>query len=253
MGLAPYAERFVAAGYAALIFDYRHFGDSQGQPRQLLSIGRQREDWTAAVKYARGLDGIDPDRIALFGTSFSGGHVLAVAAKDARIAAVISQCPFTDGLASSLKLNPAATAGVGVRATADITKAVFRGQPVLVPLAAAPKKVGLMNSADALPGYTALVPQDSTFRNEVAARIGALILLDRPGRFATKVTAPVLFCVCDNDSVAPAKQTLKYAAKAPRGEIKRYPVGHFDIYRGDPFETAVADQVAFLQRVLPVS
>lgn len=203
MGLAPYAERFVAAGYAALIFDYRHFGDSQGQPRQLLSIGRQREDWTAAVKYARGLDGIDPDRIALFGTSFSGGHVLAVAAKDARIAAVISQCPFTDGLASSLKLNPAATAGVGVRATADITKAVFRGQPVLVPLAAAPKKVGLMNSADALPGYTALVPQDSTFRNEVAARIGALILLDRPGRFATKVTAPVLFCVCDNDRWRP--------------------------------------------------
>jgi fermentation-respiration switch protein FrsA (DUF1100 family) len=72
--LDAFAERFARAGLAALVFDYRHFGDSQGEPRQLLDIGRQLADWRAAIGYARTVDGIDPARIALWGSSFSGGH-----------------------------------------------------------------------------------------------------------------------------------------------------------------------------------
>ncbi len=79
-GLPEYAEAFRAAGYAVLLFDYRHFGASTGEPRQLLDIARQHDDYRAAVAYARGLDGVDADRIVLWGSSFSGGHVLAVAA-----------------------------------------------------------------------------------------------------------------------------------------------------------------------------
>src|SRR5882672_11296942 len=80
--LPAYAERFAAAGMAVLLFDYRHFGDSTGEPRQLLDIGRQQADYRAAIAFARTQGGIDAQRIALFGTSFSGGHVVAVAAKD---------------------------------------------------------------------------------------------------------------------------------------------------------------------------
>jgi pimeloyl-ACP methyl ester carboxylesterase len=72
----------------------------------------------------------------------------------------------------------------------------------------------------------------------------------RPGRLAASVSCPILFCVCDTDSVAPASAAVKYAATAPKGEVKRYPVGHFDIYVGDPFEQAVADQTEFLIRHL---
>ena len=97
--LDAYAERFAAAGYSVLVFDYRNFGDSGGEPRQLLSVAMQLDDWRAAVAYARSLDGVDPDRIALWGTSFSGGHVMVIAAEDARIAAAISQNPFVDGAA----------------------------------------------------------------------------------------------------------------------------------------------------------
>jgi alpha-beta hydrolase superfamily lysophospholipase len=93
--LDAYAERFVAAGLAALVFDYRHFGASAGHPRQLMDIDRQLGDWRAAIAYARSLPGIDPDRIALWGTSFSGGHVAALAAADPRIAAAISQVPYS--------------------------------------------------------------------------------------------------------------------------------------------------------------
>jgi fermentation-respiration switch protein FrsA (DUF1100 family) len=64
--LDAYAERFADAGLACVVFDYRHFGASEGEPRQLLDISRQLEDWRAAVAFARGLDGIDPERIGLY-------------------------------------------------------------------------------------------------------------------------------------------------------------------------------------------
>jgi uncharacterized protein len=101
MRLNADAERFSAAGYACLVFDYRNFGDSEGQPRQLLDIGMQLADWAAAVDYARTLEGIDHSRIVLWGTSFGGGHVIATAARLPGIAAAVVQCPFTDGVASA--------------------------------------------------------------------------------------------------------------------------------------------------------
>jgi hypothetical protein len=106
MRLDAYAERFLAAGFGALVFDYRHFGASGGEPRQLLDIARQLEDWRAAVSFAHGLPWVDPDRVAIFGSSFGGGHAILTAANDPRIAAAIAQCPFTDGLSSALTLGP---------------------------------------------------------------------------------------------------------------------------------------------------
>ena len=98
-GLEPYAERFADAGFGVLLFDYRGFGDSGGQPRQVISIGGQQEDYRAAIRAAARVPWVDPARIALFGSSFSGGHVVTVASGDAQIAAVIAQAPFADGIA----------------------------------------------------------------------------------------------------------------------------------------------------------
>src|SRR2546429_9849143 len=86
-GLEPYARRFADAGIAALVFTYRHFGDSDGQPRQLLDIERQLGDWAAALAYARSLDTIDAERLALRGTSFGGGHVIEDASPTRAVAA----------------------------------------------------------------------------------------------------------------------------------------------------------------------
>src|SRR5947207_9738790 len=113
-GLEPYAERFADAGIAALVFTYRHFGDSGGRPRQLLDIERQLGDWAAAPTYARSLDGIDHERIALWGTSFGGGHVIEAAARDGAVAAVLRQCPFTDGLAATRAASPRSPAPAAV-------------------------------------------------------------------------------------------------------------------------------------------
>ena len=252
-GLEPYAQRFADAGIAALVFTYRHFGDSGGQPRQLLDIQRQLGDWAAALRYARKLEGIDHERIALWGTSFGGGHVIEAAARDGAVAAVVSQCPFTDGLAATRTASPRSLARAMVPAFRDELARIRNKPPVLVPLVGPPGSAALMTSPDSEAGYRALIPPGADFENGVAARFIARVGIHRPGRSARKVTAPILFCVCDDDAVAPAETALGYAATAPRGEVKRYPVGHFDIYLGEPFEEAVRDQTDFLVRHLEVA
>ena len=251
MGLDRFAQRFAAAGYACLVFDYRHFGASEGEPRQLLDIGRQLDDWAAAIACARGHADLDPDRLALWGTSFAGGHVIEAAVRDGRVAAVISQCPFTDGRASVRKMELGNLMKVSWLALRDAIGSLFGRQPLLVPDVGEPGSVAMMTAPDALPGFLQLIPPGFEFRNEVAARIALHVLFYRPGRAAARLTCPALFCVCETDSVAPAKATLRHVARAPRGEVKRYPDGHFDIYVGEPFERVITDQLAFLRRQVP--
>ena len=252
MGLSAYAERFVAAGYACLVFDYRHFGASTGEPRQLLSVARQREDWKAAISYARARPEIDPNRVALWGSSFGGGHVIATAA-EVPVAAAIVQCPFTDGLSSTLAVPPLTIARVLVRAVRDQAAAVLHRDPVMIPLAGDPGTTALMTAEDVVPGYLSLVPDGVTFRNEVAARAAFDILRSRPGARAGAVTCPLHVTICDNDTVAPARTSSRRVHKAPHAEVLHRPVGHFDIYSGEEFEHVVSAQLAFLQRHVPAA
>ena len=250
MRLDAFAERFAAAGIAALAFTYRHFGDSGGQPRQLLSIKRQLADWDAAIAYVRMRQDIDSTRLAVWGSSFGGGHAITVASRHPELRAAVAQCPFTDGLASAIALGPVASLKASPMIVKDLAAKLRRTDPAMIPLAAAPGSVALMNAPDALRGYQAITPEGTTFRNEVAARVALDILIYRPGRAAKNIACPILFCVSNTDSVTPPAQTLRYARTAPRGEIKRYDAGHFDFYLGDPFEALVRDQLEFLTRQL---
>jgi dienelactone hydrolase len=250
MRLDAFAERFAQAGIAALAFTYRHFGDSGGQPRQLLSIKRQLADWDAAIAWVKDRRDVDGTRIAVWGSSFGGGHAVTVAARHPELSAAVAQCPFTDGLASALALGPADALKVLPSVARDFASMVLRRPPATIPLAGRPGSVALMNAPDALPGYEALLPPDPTFRNEVAARVVPTIMGYRPGRAAKKIEFPILFCVSNTDSVTPPAQTLRYARSAPRGEIKRYDIGHFEVYLGEPFEAVVGDQIEFLTRQL---
>ena len=251
MRLDAFAERFAAAGYAVVVFDYRHFGSSGGEPRQLLSVRRQREDWRAAITYARGREDLDPRRVVLWGSSFGGGHVIVTAA-EVPVAAAIAQCPFTDGIASTLAIPPLTSVKVTLRALRDVVGARLGRAPVLVPLAGNPGETALMTAPDVVPGYLGIVPEGAPFRNEVAARVAFDILAARPGAQAARVTCPLLVQVCEDDTVAPASRTARLAAKAPLGEVSRHACGHFDIYDGPDFERVVDEQVAFLKRHVPL-
>jgi fermentation-respiration switch protein FrsA (DUF1100 family) len=249
-GLEPYAERFAEAGLGVLLFDYRGFGESGGEDRQVIDVRGQQEDFRAAIRCAARVPWVDAGRIALFGSSFSGGHVIDVAARDAQIAAVVSQAPFADGLVQLRVAPPKVAARATLDALLDAGGALLGRPPRTIPAVGPPGSYAVMTAPEAEPGFAAITGAGSRWRNAVGARVMLQVGLFRPVASAPKVGCPLLVCVCDRDETTPPAPAAQLAERAPRGEVVRYPIGHFDIYTGAAFERAVSDQVAFLRRVL---
>jgi fermentation-respiration switch protein FrsA (DUF1100 family) len=252
-GLLPFAERFAAAGMDAIAFDYRHFGASDGEPRQLLSVPRQLADYAAALAYARSLEGVDPERIVLWGSSYAGGHVVPAAVADGRVAAVIAQVPAMDGLAALVNLaryaGPAQVARMVLLGVRDLLAAARGRPPVMLAAVGPPGTLAAMSSPDAEPGFRAIA--GPTWRNEVAARVALRVGTYRPGLQAERLPCPMLVQIADRDTVAPTKAAQDAAFRATgRAEVRTYPIGHFDVYLGAAFEQAVGDQLRFLRRHL---
>jgi alpha-beta hydrolase superfamily lysophospholipase len=241
--LGPFAERFAAAGVAALVFDHRGFGDSGGEP-DLFHPRRQLEDWRSAIAFARSLDAVDPDRVATFGSSMGGGNALAAAAVDGKVAAAISQVPFLDIVTQSHRPSP--------RVTARMLGAAAAGGPL--PAVGQPHEAALINAPGGEAGWRRVVAmgEDSRWRNRVSSRwlLGAPF---RPGRHAASLHCPWLVCVGEADRVARPGPAIAAARRAPLGELRLYPgVDHFDIYDGPAHEAVLADEIAFLRRHLRV-
>ena len=242
-GLGPFAARFAEAGIAALVFDHRGFGDGGGEP-DLFSPRRQLEDWRAATAFARSRLGVDPERVATFGSSMGGGNALAAAAEDPQVAAAIGQVPFLDLWRQAHRSPPAVTA--------RMLLAALRGKHL--PAVGAPNQAALINAPDAETGWRGVVAggEDSRWRNRVSSRwlLGRPF---RPARLAPRLHCPWLLCVGEADRVARPAAAIAAARRAPLGELRTYPgVDHFDIYDGPEFEAVVADEVAFLRRHLRV-
>ncbi|MCL4236204.1 MAG: alpha/beta hydrolase, partial [Deltaproteobacteria bacterium] len=234
----------------ALVFDYRHFGDSDGEPRLVLDIGKQLDDWRGAVRFARTMPVLDGEFLALWGTSFSGGHVITIAAEDERVAAVVAQAPFVDGLASARAAGPGLTARLSWSAMRDIARAARGREPFRIKVAGPPGSLAAMTAPGLEFGYRTVVPEDGESSDEVAARVFLSIPTYRPIGVASRIRCPVLFCVADRDRVAPPSPALAAARRVARAEIRRYDADHFDLYVGEGFERTVSDQVEFLLRAL---
>jgi pimeloyl-ACP methyl ester carboxylesterase len=158
MRFDAYARRFARAGYAALTFDYRYFGRSDGSPRHLLERDEQQRDIAAAIAFGKTLEGVDAARVVLWGTSLAGGHVIDVASGRNDLAAAVVQCPFTDGFASARASSLASMFGISFFVVADWLKRLTGLGRVLVPLAAPPLLPGLMTKPDVIRGVLDLVP-----------------------------------------------------------------------------------------------
>jgi alpha-beta hydrolase superfamily lysophospholipase len=239
--LGAFAERFAAAGFAALVFDHRGFGDSGGEP-DLFDPARQLEDWRAAIAFARSLSEVDPKRVATFGSSMGGGNALAAAAEDPQIAAAISQVPFLDIVRQAHRSSP--------RVTARMLAAAARGRHL--PAVGQPDEPALINAPGGEEGWRRVVAigEDSRWRNRASSR-WLLGRPYRPVRHAAKLHCPWLVCVGEADRVAKPGPAIAAARRAPQGELRTYPgVDHFDIYDGPAHEALVADQLTFLRRHL---
>ena len=252
-GLLPFAERFADAGIDALVFDYRGFGTSDGRLRQDVDHRRHREDYHAAVAAARRLPGVDPDRIALWGSSYSGGHVIVVAAQDRTIRAVVSQGAAMDGLTAIFGVREVSGGGKVASLTGaalrDLGRALTRRAPYLVPITGRPGTPAVISAPGAEQGYGAIV--GPTFRNEMAARGILRIAFNRPVRHASEVRCRTLLVMAEHDNIAPVRSMEKVAALlGDRAETVSFPCGHFTIYTGEEFEKSVALQTDFLVREL---
>jgi dienelactone hydrolase len=255
-----FAKDFAAGGLAALIFDYRHLGLSGGEPRQLIDSHRQLEDLRSALAYIRSRPNIDASRVALWGTSLGGSHVLNVAAADRDIAAVVANVPGVDlfrgvrgrYVPPHMRLGTArvavATAQLLGAAIVDAVRGALRLNPFYIPVYG---ELGHAVFSDpALAGLFRDVERYApTWRNQVTPRFLFTAPRYRQGTME-RITAPLLVTVARDDDVISTAYVAKTVARAPRHEICSYPVRHFEMYHGAVRDHVAADQLAFLQRHL---
>lgn len=244
MALPTFAETFAAAGIAVLVYDHRNLGDSDGEPRQEIDPWAQLSDARDVITHAAGLDGVDPQRIGVWGTSYSGGHVLVLAATDARIQAVVSQVPTISGsVNASRRATAEALAGLRVAFAADRTARLAGAAPTMVPNASEVTDDDLAHDGDDpehtqmgndLRAWLRATPPDDLrgLRNELTLRSHELYATYEPGRWIAQISpTPLMMISLDDDTITPTDEVLRAYAEAR--EPKRLVLlsgGHCDAY-----------------------
>jgi pimeloyl-ACP methyl ester carboxylesterase len=252
-GTDLFAERFQRAGFGVLAFDYRRFGESGGQPRQVARVGEQLDDWQVAISYAAELPGVE--KVAIWSFSLSGGYIFPIAARNPQLAAAIAQTPNADGPAASRNAarhqKPLAMLRFAGRAVLDAIGSLIGRSPLLVPLVGPPGTVALLTTPDSLRTNEALNPDNkySAWIQAVAARSALRITAYRPGRAASRVKVPLLVVVADQDQTALAQPSVDAAAQAPDAELARVPGGHYAPFL-EQHEVVVEAELAFLAKHL---
>jgi pimeloyl-ACP methyl ester carboxylesterase len=251
-GTDRFAARFQAAGFAVLAFDFRHFGESDGAPRQVIRIGRQLQDLSAAISFAATRPGVDPEKLIAWGFSLAGGHVLRAAARH-QLAAAIVQTPFVDGPAAAPNALRHESVGVVLRfpfiALGDALGGLVGRAPRLVPLTGPRGSVAMLTTPDAQDGPRALDPDGryADWQPAVAARSVLRLGWYRPGRAAAKVSCPLLVVVADDDRSVLAEPALRAAGKAADAEVVHVSGGHYAPFLA-AHEHVVAAELGFLAR-----
>jgi fermentation-respiration switch protein FrsA (DUF1100 family) len=235
MYLDTFAEVFVAAGLNALVFDNRGFGASDGAPRQEIDPWQQVRDYRHAITYAGTLDEVDATRIGVWGTSYSGGHVLVVGGIDRRVKAVAAQVPLVSGSANIAEL-VRADFRAGFRDMFDADRAArFAGDPpAMVPVVDEdPLAPSALPTPDSWTWFTETSKTRApSWRNEVTLRTVEMLGEYEPGAYIGRISpTPLLMVVAREDHLTPAHLAIDAYERAR--EPKRLvilPGGHFDAY-----------------------
>ncbi len=243
--LEPQARAFAAAGFAAFVYDNPGFGLSGGSPRQEVDPVRQVRGYRDAVSYVRTLPGLDPERIAIWGSSFSGGHVLQAGAMDRRVRVVISQAPFISGWEL-----------IGGWPNAEDVIAMTQAEREARAAGAEPTVMRVVGKPDepcALPGEDGYAyftgTGGPTWKNEITLSSLELARAHEPAKWIERLAPrPLLMIVADNDLVTPTAHALAAFERAgsPK-QLVRVAGGHFDVYAGAGFDTATAATIAWLK------
>ena len=241
------AERFAQEGMAALTFDYRNFGESAGEPRQVIRIKEQLSDFRHAIAFARKQPQIDPARIGIWGSSLGGGHVITLAAEDPKIAAVVAQVPFNGFPKKVEGRSKQETNRILEVMFKDALRGLFGRPPIYIKAVGNTGELAVMASEQAEKTIESM--KSDLWQNKVAPRALLDMMKYKPGKVAAKIKVPVLVCIAEFDKET-QNDTQRALATGPKAETRAYPVAHFDFYRPDIRKHLLDEQAAFFKQAL---
>jgi len=242
MFLDDFAAVFAAAGLTTLVYDHLGFGESGGTPRQSPDAAMQQQGYRDAVRWMSGRDEVDPSRIGIWGSSFSGGQVIALAAEELPIACAVAQVPYLG------EGGPDVPAG----AVAAIAGALERGdaEATVPAVTAAPDGEGVMFADRAAEWFTRVAAARApNWRDEllVAGLVGSGSFM--PIRSLALARVPLLLIVAPGDGLTPPHAALTLSCSPSKLTIVEVPGGHFDVYESG-FAAASAAAVDWFHRHL---
>ena len=251
--LDRYAEVFAARGLAVVVFDHANFGASDGETRQEVDPQRQIRGYRDAISFAQTRPELDPDRIGVWGTSYSGGHALVVAAHDKRVRAVVSQVPTINGFENAQRRTPPHKVAAQ-RAAMDADRlARFRGEPpVMVPVVAEGSGPCALPGADSYDFFTVSAEWATSWRNEVTFRSAEMAREYSPVHDIGLISpTPLLLIVAENDVLTLTDvQLAAYEQALEPKALRIIPGGHFAPYVEQFTETSDAAADWFAQHLI---
>jgi fermentation-respiration switch protein FrsA (DUF1100 family) len=233
MYLTRFAEHFVDSGFAVVLFDYRYLGDSDGEPRGQLFPGEQIEDYRNAITFARQQPEIDEDRIGIWGSSYSGGHVVVVGALDRRVKCVAAQVPLVDGWTNLHRIVVDEDVAALITALEQDREQRFAADEVnYVPVVAEDRNCALP-TADSYEWFTATHQEMApNWENRVTLESIEQFIAYSPGAYIARVSpTPLLLAVAENDTLTPTDLAISaYERALEPKKLVVLPGGHFDAY-----------------------
>ena len=249
-----FAEAFAAAGLGALVFDNRNFGASEGEPRQEIDPWQQIRDYRDAITYASGLTDVDENRIGVWGSSYSGAHVLVVGAIDRRVKCVTSQVPLISGHRNARRLIRADMIAAVQGMFDEDRKARFEGKPpeMIAVVSNDPNVPSALPTPDAWEWMTETAEKRApAWKNEVTLRSLEMFLAYEPGAYIEYLSpTPLLMVVAAQDHLTVADEALAAYERAlhPK-KLLLLKGGHFEAYVEDFDEASGAARDWFLEHL----
>ena len=243
MYLDDFAGVFSDAGLAALVFDNRGFGSSDGEPRLEIDPWQQVRDYRDAISYARTRPELDGARVAVWGSSYSGGHALVLGAIDKRVRAVVAQVPLVSGFRNIQRLVRQDFLAPTRAQFDDDREARYAGkEPAMVPVVAEdPLATSALPTPDSYQWFTeAQATRAPSWRNEVTLRTIEMLMEYEPVAYIRRISpTPLLMVLAREDHLTPVDLALEaYEQALPPKQLALLPGGHFGAYVGDGFVRA---------------
>lgn len=234
MYLDKYAEEFASAGFVVLVFDYRFNGASDGEPRQHIIPHEQHVDYQNAITWVSQQEQVDASRIGIWGSSYSGGHVLHLAAIDRRVKAVVAQVPLVHGWRNAQRLMRGDIMNGFIETLHQYRAARYNGAAVqYLPVVGPQGEASALPTQDSYDWFTQTGElRAPNWRNEITLETMEAFLGYNPSANIDIITpTPLLMIVAERDELTPTDLAVEAFEKArhPK-QLEIIPGGHFDAY-----------------------